>query len=91
MRRGAMNKIAALVVAGLVVGAGAWGQKPSLLAEKDVAAIAGEISRATAKRNLKGIAAFHRQRGSRGFHAAAEMVVEYLKALEEIGVVEEAK
>jgi aminopeptidase YwaD len=69
-----------VVTAGLVMGAGAWGQKPPLLAEKDVAAIAGEISGETAKRNLDGIARFHRQRGSKGFHEAAELVAERLRA-----------
>jgi len=69
-----------VVVTGLVLGAGAWGQKPPLLAEKDVAAIAGEISGETAKRNLEGIARFHRQRGSKGFHEAAELVAERLQA-----------
>jgi hypothetical protein len=63
-------KILGVIVAGLVMGAvvgsGAWGQKPPLLAEKEVAAIAGEISGETAKRNLEGIARFHRQRGSKG-------------------------
>src|SRR5207302_1144385 len=33
-----------------------------------------------AKRNLEGIARFHRQRGSRGFHEAAELVAERLRA-----------
>ena len=66
--------IAGLLVMGLAGGAGAWGQKAPLLAEKDVAAIAGEISGATAKRNLQEIAAFHRQRGSVGFHDAAVLV-----------------
>ena len=51
LKRGAMRKIA-VVMAGLVMAAGAWGQKPPLLAEKDVAAIAGEISGETAKRDL---------------------------------------
>jgi len=74
-----MKKIAA-VMAGLVIGAGAWGQKPPLLVEKDVAAIAGELSGETAKRNLEGIARFHRQRGSKGFHEAAELVAERLRA-----------
>jgi aminopeptidase YwaD len=67
-------------IAVLVLAAGAWGQKPPLLAEKDVAAIAGEISGETAKRNLEGIARFHRQRGSQGFHDAAELVAERLRA-----------
>jgi len=73
LKRGAMRKIV-VVMAGFVMGASAWGQKPPLLAEKDVAAIAGEISGETAKRNLEGIARFHRQRGSVGFHDAAVLV-----------------
>ena len=52
----------------------AWAQKPPLLPEKDVAALANELSGETAKRNLEVIATFHRQRGSKGFHAAAELV-----------------
>src|SRR5271168_424387 len=55
-------------------------QKPPLLPESDVAALANELSGETAKRNLEGIARFHRQRGSQGFHAAAELVAEHLRA-----------
>jgi aminopeptidase YwaD len=55
-------------------------QRPPLLPEKDVAALAQELSGETAKRNLEGIARFHRQRGSQGFHAAAELVAERLRA-----------
>ena len=55
-------------------------QKPPLLAEKDVAALANELSGETAKRNLEGIARFHRQRGSKGFHEAAELVAERARA-----------
>ena len=62
------------------MGRAAWGQKPPLLPEKDVAALANEISGETAKRNLEGIARFHRQRGSQGFHEAAELVAERLRA-----------
>src|SRR5215471_9224747 len=58
----------------------AWAQKPPLLPEKDVAALANQLSGETAKRNLEGIARFHRQRGSQGFHAAAELVAERLRA-----------
>ncbi len=54
----------------------ARGQKPPLLPEKDVAALANELSGETAKRNLEVIATFHRQRGSKGFHSAAELVAE---------------
>jgi len=45
-----------------------------------VAALANEISGEAAKRNLEGIARFHRQRGSKGFHEAAELVAERLRA-----------
>src|ERR1700690_1690407 len=67
-------------IAVLVLAAGAWGQKSPLLAGKEVAAIAGEISGETAKRNLEGIARFHRQRGSKGFHETAELLAERLRA-----------
>jgi aminopeptidase YwaD len=70
----------AAVLGGLAICAGARGQKPPLLGEKDVAALSNEISGETAKRNLEGIARFHRQRGSKGFHEAAELVVERMRA-----------
>ena len=66
--------------AALALGAGARAQKPPLLPEKDVAALANELSGETDKRNLEGIARFHRQRGSQGFHSAAELVAERLRA-----------
>jgi len=71
----------AVIASGLCAGMAqsAWGQKPPLLAEKDVAALANELSGETAKRNLEVIATFHRQRGSKGFHAAAELVAERLR------------
>jgi hypothetical protein len=52
---------------------------PPLLPEKQVAAMVDELSGETAKRNLEGLARFHRQR-SRGFHAAAELIVERARA-----------
>ena len=55
-------------------------QKPPLLPEKDVAALAQELSGETAKRNLEGLTRFHRQRGSLGFHSAAELVAERARA-----------
>jgi aminopeptidase YwaD len=64
----------------LLASPGTWAQKPPLLPEKDVAALANELSGETAKRNLEGIARFHRQRGSQEFHAAAELVAERLRA-----------
>src|SRR4029077_15599893 len=57
-----------------------WAQKPPLLPEKDVAALAQELSGETAKRNLEGITRFHRQRGSQGFHSAAELIAERARA-----------
>ncbi len=60
--------------------AAASAQKPTLLPEKDVAAMAQELSGETAKRNLEGISRFHRQRGSQGFHSAAELVAERARA-----------
>src|SRR5258707_4943616 len=63
-----------------VLAAAAQAQKPPLLPEKDVAALANELSGETAKRNLEGIARFHRQRGSQGFHGAAELVAERARA-----------
>src|SRR5437016_14116112 len=55
-------------------------QKPPLLPEPDVQALAQELSGETAKRNLEGVVRNHRQRGSSGFHAAAELVAERARA-----------
>src|SRR5215471_13406885 len=55
-------------------------QKPPLLPENQVAALAQEVSGETAKRNLEGLARNHRQRGSRRFHAAAELIAERARA-----------
>jgi aminopeptidase YwaD len=51
-------------------------QKPPLLSVAEVGALDQELSGETAKRNLEGIVRFHRVRGSRGFHDAAELVAE---------------
>src|SRR5712664_722792 len=85
MRKGGEGPVRRLLVVAIIAGSGlavsaARGQKPPLLPEKDVAALANELSGETAKRNLEGIARFHRQRGSRGFHEAAELVAERLRA-----------
>jgi hypothetical protein len=53
---------------------------PPLLPEASVAELANELSGETAKRNLEGLARLHRQRGSTGFHAAAELVAERARA-----------
>ena len=70
--------VAMMMGTGMCVGE-ARAQRPPLLPEKDVAALANEVSGETAKRNLEGIARFHRQRGSKGFHEAAELVAERLR------------
>src|SRR5258708_23129023 len=75
-----MRYILAICASLLLFAAVAEGQKPPLLPEKDVVALATELSGETAKRNLEGIARFHRQRGSRGFHEAAELVAGRLRA-----------
>src|SRR6267154_2822789 len=65
----------------IMAGTGARAQQRTpLLREKDVARLADELSGETAKRNLEGLARLHRQRGSTGFHAAAELVAERARA-----------
>jgi hypothetical protein len=74
---------------------------PPLLPSSQVAAIANELSGEAAKRNLEGLARFHRQRGGRHTvqqvaeelsaefgPVAVNLVLEYLEALKRIGVVE---
>src|SRR3989304_189218 len=51
-------------------------QKPPLLPEKNLAALAEELSGETAKRTIEGISRNHRTRGSRPFRAAAGLVAE---------------
>lgn len=52
----------------------AAGQQPPLLEESVVAALAGELSGETAKRNLESISRHHRMRASSGYRAAAEFI-----------------
>ena len=75
-----MNRICLGIMAGLSLGGGILAPQPPLLPEKDVRALANELSGEMAKRNLEVIATAHRQRGSQGFHAAAEFVTERLRA-----------
>src|SRR5688572_26567969 len=49
------------------------------LDDKEITALATEISGENAKRNVEGFARHHRMRGSRGFRAAADQVVAELK------------
>src|SRR5215831_5804281 len=71
-----MPKTFALLLTLIVLPLSASAQKPPLLPEDQVKALAQELSGETAKRNLEGIVRNHRQRGSKGFHAAAEIVAE---------------
>lgn len=75
-----MRRFFGIAIVLSLVSVAASAQKPPLLPERDVAALAQELSGETAKRNLEGIARFHRQRGSRGFHSAAELVAERARA-----------
>src|SRR4051812_12103640 len=71
--------LASFLVPGLLLAAAARAEKLPLPG-KDIAALAQELSGETAKRNLEGIARFHRQRGSEGFRSAAELVAERARA-----------
>src|SRR5258708_14576456 len=77
-------KVAGMIVIAATVAAAAGPavaqQRTPLLTEKDVAALADELSGETGKRNLEGLARLHRQRGLTGFHAAAELVAERARA-----------
>ena len=55
-------------------------EKPPLLPESTVQALAQELSGETAKRNLEYLARLHRQRGSRQFHQAAEFIAAQAKS-----------
>ena len=75
-----MNKTLAMAVAAALTTPALAQQRAPLLREPEVAALANELSGETAKRNLEGLARLHRQRGSAGFHAAAELVAERARA-----------
>jgi len=77
---GGVMRGGAIVLMLMMAGAGRAQQRTPLLAEKDVARLADELSGETAKRNLEALARLHRQRGSAGFHAAAELVEERARA-----------
>ncbi len=66
-----------VVLLGLCSMAGA--HPPPLLPEAEVAVLANELSGETALRTLEGIARFHRQRGSQGFHDAAALIADQVR------------
>ena len=71
---------ALIAIALTAVSIATTGQTPPLLPPPTVAALANELSGETAKRTLEGLARLHRQRGSQGFHAAAELIAERARA-----------
>src|SRR5438552_2851737 len=66
-----MMRFATLIFAASTLSA----QTVPLLPDAQVSALSEEISGETAKRNLEGLSRFHRMRGSRDFHRAAEQVL----------------
>jgi hypothetical protein len=75
-----MRYVVPVLVALASFGSVAAPLSPPLLPEAEVAALANELSGETAKRNLEGLARLHRQRGSQGFHSAAELIAERARA-----------
>ncbi len=67
------------LLAALALGQAA-AQPPPLLPTAQARALVNELSGETAKRNLEGLARLHRQRGSQGFHAAAQLIAERAQA-----------
>ena len=63
----------------LAIATSAGAQTLPFLTDKELTAIASEISGESAKRTVEGLSRQHRMRGSRGYHAAAEQVVAELK------------
>src|SRR5579871_2016387 len=76
-----MTRIRTLAITALLFATAlpAAAQSP-LLSEQQVSALSQELSGEIAKRNLEGITRFHRQRGSQGFHSAAEIILERARA-----------
>ena len=74
-----MNKTIAIFICLLLNANLANANQSTLLPEPVLAALSQELSGETAKRNLEYIARQHRMRGSRGFRAAAEHIVEQLR------------
>jgi aminopeptidase YwaD len=76
LQRIVMPQVAFLCLSLALFAGAVQARPPPLLPESDAAALANELSGEIAKRNLEGLARFHRQRGSQGFRAAAELVAE---------------
>jgi hypothetical protein len=71
-------KLSAILIT-LAVATSAQAETIPFLSDKELTALATEISGDSAKRNVEGFSRHHRMRGSRGYHAAAEQIVGELK------------
>ena len=72
-----MRRTATLLVLSLT--AAAYAETLPFLSDKEITALATEVSGESAMRNLEGFSRQHRMRGSRGFRAAADQIVAELK------------
>jgi aminopeptidase YwaD len=63
----------------LILAVTANAQTLPFLDDREITALATEISGESAKRNVEGLSRHHRMRGSRGFRAAADQIVAELK------------
>ncbi len=70
-----MRKLALLLLLALPLSANTL----PFISDKEIAALASEVSGESAKRNLEGLSRQHRMRGSRPFKAAADLVLTELK------------
>ena len=68
-----------LIAAALILALNTHADTLPFLTDREVTALATEVSGETAMRTLEGLSRQHRMRGSRGFRAAAEQVVAELK------------
>ena len=66
-------------VAFVLTAATASAQTLPFLTDKEISALATEVSGEAAKRTVEGLSRHHRMRGSRGFRAAADQIVADLK------------
>ena len=80
----------ALAMGATLLSTAAHAQRPPLLPEPVVAALAGEVSGEAARLTVDGISLHHRTRGSRPYRAAAELVARRAReaGLEEVRIEE---
>jgi aminopeptidase YwaD len=71
--------VRSLALALSLLAATAHAQTLPFLDDKEIAALASELSGESAKRTVEGLSRHHRMRGSRGFRSAADQIVAELK------------